>query len=220
MYHHKMDEAAMREARAFDRCRELTIQNIQTWCAMRRAMLAATPQAPQPVVDAPSVADSKAMGAKGGPSNEAERLAFEAWMHGHCWALCATWDGAGYRGDAEQSGRYCPDAARTRGLWAAWRDRDVLAALQSEKARAELYKEADESMQEEVGRLHALLYDEKARADAADSRIAALEAGMRDAEAKMRAWGDKEAGPAYAGRYYNCADELSALLNRPADGGE
>lgn len=98
--------------------------------------------------------------------------------------------------------------------------RDVLAALQSEKARAELYKEADESMQEEVGRLHALLYDEKARADAADSRIAALEAGMRDAEAKMRAWGDKEAGPAYAGRYYNCADELSALLNRPADGGE
>ena len=52
MYHHKMDEAAMREARAFDRCRELTIQNIQTWCAMRRAMLAATPQAPQPVVDA------------------------------------------------------------------------------------------------------------------------------------------------------------------------
>ena len=51
MYHHKMDEAAMREARAFDRCRELTIQNIQTWCAMRRAMLAATTQAPQPVVD-------------------------------------------------------------------------------------------------------------------------------------------------------------------------
>ena len=66
----------------------------------------------------------------------------------------------------------------------------------------------------------AALQSEKARADAADSRIAALEAGMRDAEAKMRAWGDKEAGPAYAGRYYNCADELSALLNRPADGGE
>ena len=68
--------------------------------------------------------------------------------------------------------------------------------------------------------LQSKLQSEKARADAADSRIAALEAGMRDAEAKMRAWGDKEAGPAYAGRYYNCADELSALLNRPADGGE
>ena len=44
MYHHKMDEAAMREARAFDRCRELTIQNIQTWCATRRAMTAALAQ--------------------------------------------------------------------------------------------------------------------------------------------------------------------------------
>ena len=34
-------------------------------------------------------------------------------MRGHCWPLCATWDGAGYRSDAEQGGRYCPDAART-----------------------------------------------------------------------------------------------------------
>ena len=30
-YHHKMDEAAEREGKAFDRCRELTIQNIRTW---------------------------------------------------------------------------------------------------------------------------------------------------------------------------------------------
>src|SRR5690606_26934562 len=29
-YHHKMDEAAEREGKAFDRCRELTIQNIRT----------------------------------------------------------------------------------------------------------------------------------------------------------------------------------------------
>jgi hypothetical protein len=43
MYHHKMDEAAEREARAFDRCREMTIQNIQTWCATRRAMFASAP---------------------------------------------------------------------------------------------------------------------------------------------------------------------------------
>lgn len=42
-YHHKMDEHAEREGKAFDRCRELTIQNIRTWCATRRAMLAAQP---------------------------------------------------------------------------------------------------------------------------------------------------------------------------------
>ena len=49
-WHHKMDDAAMREAKAFDRCRELTIQNIRTWCAARRAMLAAAPPAlTQPV---------------------------------------------------------------------------------------------------------------------------------------------------------------------------
>ena len=46
-YHHKMDEAAEREGKAFDRCRELTIQNIRTWCATRRAMLrTAPPSAP------------------------------------------------------------------------------------------------------------------------------------------------------------------------------
>lgn len=79
-------------------------------------------------VDAPSAEAAHAMGSQGGPANDAERLAFEAWMRGHCWALCATWDGAGYRSDAEQGGGYCPDAARTRMLWAAWRDRAALAA--------------------------------------------------------------------------------------------
>lgn len=42
-YHHKMDEAAEREGKAFDRCRELTIQNIRAWCATRRAMLYTPP---------------------------------------------------------------------------------------------------------------------------------------------------------------------------------
>ena len=52
-YHHKMDEHAEREGKAFDRCRELTIQNIRTWCATRRAMLAAQPpSAPVGVDDA------------------------------------------------------------------------------------------------------------------------------------------------------------------------
>lgn len=40
-YHHKMDEAAEREGKAFDRCRELTIQNIRAWCATQRALAAA-----------------------------------------------------------------------------------------------------------------------------------------------------------------------------------
>lgn len=37
-YHHKMDEHAEREADAFNRCRELTIQNVRTFFAMRNAM--------------------------------------------------------------------------------------------------------------------------------------------------------------------------------------
>lgn len=76
----------------------------------------------------PSIEAAEAMGAKGGPAVEAERIAFEAWMHGHCWALCATWDGKSYRSDAEQGGDLDPRAIATRRLWAAWRDRAALAA--------------------------------------------------------------------------------------------
>lgn len=74
----------------------------------------------------PSIEAAYEMGAKGGPVVEAERLAFEAWMRGHCWALCATWDGTSYRSDSEQGGNVCPHAMRTRQLWAAWRDRAAL----------------------------------------------------------------------------------------------
>lgn len=76
---------------------------------------------------APAEADAYSMGATGGPAHEGERLAFEAWMRGHCWALCATWTGAQYRSDAEQGGDVDPRAMRTRQLWAAWRDRAALA---------------------------------------------------------------------------------------------
>lgn len=76
---------------------------------------------------APREADAEAMGAKGGPAHDGERLAFEAWMRGHCWALCATWTGTQYRSDAEQGGDVDPRAMRTRQLWAAWRDRAALA---------------------------------------------------------------------------------------------
>lgn len=67
------------------------------------------------------------MGAKGGPVVEAERIAFEAWMRGHCWALGAVWDGKSYRGADEHSGRLDPQAMQTRQLWAAWRDRAALS---------------------------------------------------------------------------------------------
>jgi hypothetical protein len=75
----------------------------------------------------PSAEASKAMGAKGGRVVEAERLAFEAWMRGHCWALCATWTGTQYLSDSEQDGDIDPRAMATRRLWAAWRDRADLA---------------------------------------------------------------------------------------------
>ncbi len=77
---------------------------------------------------APSLEDARSMGATGpGFVHDAERRAFESWMSGHCWALCATWDGKQYISDAEQGGNFDPHAMRTRQLWAAWRDRAALA---------------------------------------------------------------------------------------------
>ena len=77
---------------------------------------------------APSVDAAYAMGAKGGPAAEAERLAFEAWMRGHCWMLGGKWDGTSYRSTAETGQYICPLALQTRQLWAAWRDRAALTA--------------------------------------------------------------------------------------------
>lgn len=74
----------------------------------------------------PSIEAAYEMGAKGGPVVEAERLAFEAWMRGNCWALCATWDGKTYRSDSEQSGHVYQSAMNKRRMWAAWRDRAAL----------------------------------------------------------------------------------------------
>ena len=76
---------------------------------------------------APTVEDAHKMGAKGGPVVEAERLAFEAWMTGHCWTIGAIWDGETYRGSAEHGNYLCPHAMNVRTLWAAWRDRAALA---------------------------------------------------------------------------------------------
>lgn len=68
------------------------------------------------------------MGAVGAPPKEYERLLFEAWMRGHCWALSATWRGTQYKSDREEGGDLDPRAMQTRRLWAAWRDRAALSA--------------------------------------------------------------------------------------------
>lgn len=84
---------------------------------------------------APSIEAAYEMGAKGSPAVEAERLAFEAWMRGHCWALCATWHGNGYRADTESGDWIDPRATMTRRLWAAWRDRAALAHNDNSSAK-------------------------------------------------------------------------------------
>lgn len=87
-----------------------------------------TPEVPMPE---PSLYLAHDLGAgKDAQTTEADRLAFEAWMRGHCWALRATWHGSQYKSDAEDGGRICPDAMRTRMMWAAWRDRGAVAADQ------------------------------------------------------------------------------------------
>ena len=87
-------------------------------------------------MSAPSIEAALAMGAIGGPVVEAERLAFEAWMRGHCWSYSDTWNGAAYDNREGYDPRgYDPVAQETRRLWAAWRDRAALtfhtAPLQS-----------------------------------------------------------------------------------------
>ena len=84
----------------------------------------------------PTIEQAHEMGAKGAPATEAERLLFEAWMRGHCWALSAHWDGKQYVSDAEAGGDVDPRAMATRRMWAAWRDRAALAAAPSQPSGA------------------------------------------------------------------------------------
>lgn len=90
-------------------------------------------------MDALLIERARVMGSIGAPATEGERLAFEAWMHGHCWSLFAEWrDGEypGYYGPHETRDYFCPHATRTRMMWAAWRDRAALA--ESDPLRAQL----------------------------------------------------------------------------------
>lgn len=78
---------------------------------------------------APTVEAAYEMGAKGGIASDDERLAFEAWIRGHCWTLgVAEWDGKEYKGNTERSGILCQDGIMARKLWAAWRDRAALSS--------------------------------------------------------------------------------------------
>lgn len=78
--------------------------------------------------NAPSIEAAYEMGAKGGPVIEAERLAFEAWMRGHCWPVSDTWNGMIYEDRQEYRDAKLIDhlAVDTRRLWAVWRDRAAL----------------------------------------------------------------------------------------------
>lgn len=87
--------------------------------------------APRPEPEALSPAAARSLGAVGAPATDETRQAFEAWMDGHCWALAATWDGAGYIGPTESVGNPCPHATMTRMLWAAWRDCTALHTVSS-----------------------------------------------------------------------------------------
>ncbi len=79
----------------------------------------------------PTPAEARRMGEQGGSALEAERLAFEAWMEGHCWALGAEWTGTEYVAPIEKVARTVDiNAMMTRRMWAAWRDRAALSYAQ------------------------------------------------------------------------------------------
>lgn len=84
-----------------------------------------------------------AMGAKGAEPTESERLLFEEWMRGHCWAVVGEWNGREYLGDCEKGSNKTVDfgAMRTRQLWAAWRDRAALGDAQPSQATVEIEKQ-------------------------------------------------------------------------------
>jgi hypothetical protein len=87
-------------------------------------------------MSATKLAEALRLGREGAPPTEAERLLFEEWMRGHCWALCATWNGTQYVHEAEAGGDLYPPAMNTRQLFAAWRDRAALASYEAAQAEA------------------------------------------------------------------------------------
>lgn len=74
------------------------------------------------------------IGAKGAKPTEAERLLFESWMRGHCWAIVGDWNGETYVHKQENIGFVHPGAMHTRSLWAAWRDRAAISPHQARQS--------------------------------------------------------------------------------------
>jgi len=67
------------------------------------------------------------IGKNGAEPTESDRITFEAWMRGHCWAVEGEWTGKTYKHAREESGDYVhAGAMNTRRLFAAWRDRRAL----------------------------------------------------------------------------------------------
>lgn len=95
--------------------------------------LAGTPFRQIQQLHAPSIEAARAIGEKGSPPIEAERLAFEAWMQGHCWVVGGVWDGITYRHPAETGAFIDAQTMLTRQLWAAWRDRAALSVADDSK---------------------------------------------------------------------------------------
>lgn len=97
---------------------------------------------PEPTID-----QARRLGEKGSPARESERLLFEAWMRGHCWAIGGAWNGKQYKASDEDGSRVNQQAMLTRMLWAAWRDRGTLADDQLRAYGDKRAREAVEALQ-------------------------------------------------------------------------
>ena len=99
--------------------------------AIREALAEQPAQQQEPV--AITAEQAYEMGANGAEPTNEERLLFEAWMRGHCWAVVGEWDGKTYVHKQESTGFVNASAMRTRQLWAAWRDRAALTSPPASK---------------------------------------------------------------------------------------
>ena len=104
---------------------------------------------------APSIEAARKMGEVGGPAVEEERLAFEAWMSGHCLELRGKWDGRGYVNDSEKNGFFSTSAFHTRQLWAAWRDRAALAIADAALAPESISDTLHDCAHKDTGKVRA-----------------------------------------------------------------
>lgn len=93
----------------------------------------------------PDVDSAHDLGAKGARPTESERLLFEAWMRGHCWAIVGTWNGREYddRPEHREAKVLDPLAMQNRQLFAAWRDSAALRFCPDRQNESELISSAE-----------------------------------------------------------------------------